>query len=47
MMIKSRTMRWTGHAALMGEMRKTYKVLDNKPEGKKIIERPRCRWENH
>jgi hypothetical protein len=29
----------------MGEERKVYKVLVGKPEGKRPLERPRCRWE--
>jgi hypothetical protein len=31
--VKSRRMRWAGHAARMGEERKLYKVLVGKPEG--------------
>jgi hypothetical protein len=44
--VKSRRMRWAGHAARMGEERKVYKVLVGKPEGKKPLERPRRRWED-
>jgi hypothetical protein len=29
--------RWTGHVALMGEMRNAYKILVGKPEGKKQL----------
>jgi hypothetical protein len=29
----------------MGEERKVYKVLVGKPEGKRPLGRPRCRWE--
>jgi hypothetical protein len=29
-----------------GEERKVYKVLTGKPEGKKPLTRPRCRWEH-
>jgi hypothetical protein len=32
--IKSRRMRWAGHVARMGEGRKVYMVLMEKPEGK-------------
>jgi hypothetical protein len=32
--------------ARMGEDRKMYKVLVGKPEGKRRLGRPRCRWEN-
>jgi hypothetical protein len=44
--IKSRRMRWAGHAARMGEERKLYKVLVGKPEGKRPLGRPRHRWED-
>jgi hypothetical protein len=39
-------MRWAGHVARMGEERKVYKVLVGKPEGKRLLERPRRRWED-
>jgi hypothetical protein len=32
--------------ARMGEERKVYKVLVGKPEGKRPLGRPRCRWED-
>ena len=38
--IKSRRMRWAGHVARMGEER----VLVGKPEGRRQLGRPRCRW---
>jgi hypothetical protein len=44
--IKSRTMRWAGHVARIGEERKLYKVLVGKPEGRRPLGKPRCRWEN-
>jgi hypothetical protein len=31
----------------MWEMRNMYKILVGKPEGKKPIRRPRCRWEHN
>jgi hypothetical protein len=43
---KSRRMRCAGHVARMGEERKEYKVLVGKPEGKRPLGRPRCRWED-
>jgi hypothetical protein len=43
-MIKSRRMRWAGHAARMGEKRNTYRILVGNPEGKRPLGRPRCRW---
>jgi hypothetical protein len=36
-------MRWVGHIAHMGEMRKAYKTLVGKPEGKRPLGRPRHR----
>jgi hypothetical protein len=44
--VKSRRMRWAGHAARMVAERKVYKVLVGKPEGKRPLERPRHRWED-
>jgi hypothetical protein len=43
-MIKSRSMRWAGHEARMGEKRKAYRILVGKPEGKSPLGRPRRRW---
>jgi hypothetical protein len=39
-------MRWVGHVAFMGKERKLYKLLVGKPEGKRPLGRPRCRWED-
>jgi hypothetical protein len=44
--MKSRRMRRAGHEICMGEDRKVYRVLVEKPEGKRPLERPRDRWEN-
>jgi hypothetical protein len=44
--IKSRSMRWAGHVARMGEGRNVYRVLVGKPDGKRPPERPRRRWED-
>ena len=43
--IRSRRMRWAGHVACMGERRGIYRVLVGKPEGKRLLRRPRHRWE--
>jgi hypothetical protein len=43
--IKSRRMMWTGHVARMGEERKVETALLGKPEGKRPLGRPWCRWE--
>ena len=37
-------MRWAGHVARMSEERGVYRVLVGKPEGKRPLGRPRCRW---
>jgi hypothetical protein len=42
--IKSRRMRWAGHVARMGEKRNAYRLLVEKPKGKRPLGRPRLRW---
>ena len=42
--IKWRRMRWVGHVARMGEERGVYRLLVGKPEGRRPLARPRCRW---
>jgi len=44
--INSRIMRLAGHVARMGERRGVYSVLVRKPERKRPLGRPRCRWED-
>ena len=44
--IKLRRMRWVGHVACMEEGKGMHKVLVGKPEGKRPLGRPRCRWED-
>ena len=44
---KSRRMRWTGHAARMGEMRSAYRYLLGKPDGKRPHGRPKRKWEDN
>jgi len=39
-------MRWAGHVAHMEEM-DVYKILDVKPEGKRLCRRHRHRWEDN
>ena len=36
-----------GHVARMGERRGVYKILVGKPEGKRLLGRPRRRWEDN
>jgi hypothetical protein len=45
--VKSRRVRWAGHVARMGEERGVHRVLVGKPEGKRPLGRPRCRWEDN
>jgi hypothetical protein len=45
--VASRRMRWVGHVARMGEMRGAYRVLVRKPEGKRPLVKPKCRWEDN
>jgi hypothetical protein len=42
-MIKSRRMRWAGQVARMGEKRNAYRILVEKPEGRRPLGRPKCR----
>jgi hypothetical protein len=44
--IKSR-MRWAGHVACVGEGRGAYRVLVGRPKGKRLLGRPRFRWEDN
>jgi len=46
-MVKSRRMRWMGHVARMGEERVVHRFLVGKPEAKRILGRPRCKWEDN
>ena len=41
--VKSRRMRWAGHAERMGEGRGVHRILVGKPEGKRPLGRPRRR----
>jgi hypothetical protein len=41
--IKSRRVRWAGNVARMGKKRNVYRLLVEKPEGKRPLGRPRCR----
>jgi hypothetical protein len=40
-------MRWAGHVARRGDRRGAYRVLVGKPEGRRPLGRPRCRWEDN
>jgi hypothetical protein len=45
--IKSRIIRWAGHVSRMGEGRGVYGVLVGRPEGKRLLGRPRRKWEDN
>jgi hypothetical protein len=45
-MIKSRRLRWVGHAAHMGEIRNRCKILSGKPEGNRLLRRHRYMWDD-
>jgi hypothetical protein len=40
-------MMWAGHVACMKEGRGVCMVLVGRPEGKRLVGRPRCRWEDN
>jgi len=40
-------MRWAGHVARVGERRGVHRVLVGKPERKRQLGRPSCRWEDN
>jgi hypothetical protein len=42
--IKSRRMRWAENVARMGEKINAYRLLVGKPEGRRPLGRPTCRW---
>jgi hypothetical protein len=46
-LIKLRRMRWVRHVARMGERKGVYIVLVGKPERKRSLGIPRCRWEDN
>jgi hypothetical protein len=45
--MKSRIMKWTGNVSGMGEGSGVYRVFVGKPEVKRPMGRPRCRWEDN
>jgi hypothetical protein len=45
--IKARRMRWAGNVARIGEVRGAHKILVGKPEGRRLLGRPRRRWEDN
>jgi len=47
LMIKSRRMRLVGYVACMADKSGVYRLLVGKPVERKLLGRPRCRWENN
>ena len=47
MVIKSRRLRWAGHVARMEESRSAFKILIGRLAGKRLLGRPRRRWEDN
>jgi hypothetical protein len=45
--IKSRIMRWAGQVARMGAKRGACRIFVGRPEGRRPLGRPRCRWEDN
>jgi hypothetical protein len=45
--IESRKLKWAGHVARTGKRRGACKVLVEKPEGRRLLERQRRRWEDN
>jgi len=46
-LLKQRRMGWVGHIACMGERRGAYRFLVGKPEGKRLLGRPRHRCKDN
>ena len=46
LVIKWRRLRLAGHVARMRESASLYRALVEKPEGRRPLEKPRCRWED-
>jgi hypothetical protein len=47
LVIKSRRLRWAEHVERMEERRDIYRVLVGKPEGKRLLGRPRRKWKDN
>ena len=42
-----RRLRWAGHVARMEEGRSIFKILIGKATRKRLLGRPRCRWDDN
>jgi hypothetical protein len=45
--MKSRRMRWAGHVACMKMITNAFKMFVGRPEGKRSLRRPGCKWEDN
>ena len=45
--VKSRRLRWAGNVHRMEKGRNAFKILKDKPTGKRSLRRPRRRWEDN
>jgi hypothetical protein len=45
--LEARRMRWAGHVARVGEVRGAYNILVGRPEGRRLLGRPKRRWEDN
>jgi len=45
--IKSGRLRWAGHVARMEEGMSAFKILTGPPKGKRLLGRPKRRWEDN
>ena len=45
--LKSRRLRWAEQVARVEQSRNVYRVSVGKPEGKRLLARPRRRWEDN
>jgi hypothetical protein len=44
---KSRKMKWVGYVARKGHKKGASRIFVEKPVGKRLLERPRCKWEDN
>ena len=44
---KWKQLRWAGHVALMEQSKNAFRVFMGRPEGKRPLGRPGCRWESN
>ena len=44
---KTERMRWVSNVTHMGKTKGAFRVPVGKPDGKRLLLRPRCRWEDN